>query len=132
LAAIIRSRTAPAKNDDSESRKRRTDDSAKPLLVKMINARVISRSVTALIDKAPNAVDTKRGSAASAVYVLADIECFRSSSQTGSRGSYCSSTRPRIDASRKRRPLAGQPGLSRPLGVEGPACNVTASGFEDS
>jgi hypothetical protein len=63
LAAIIRSRTAQAKYDDSESRKRRTDDSAKPLLVRMINARVISRSVTALIDEAPNTVGTKRGSA---------------------------------------------------------------------
>ena len=41
--AIIRSRTAQAKNDDSESRKWRTDDSAKPLFVRMINARVIFR-----------------------------------------------------------------------------------------
>ena len=65
--AIIRSRTAQAKNDDSESRKWRTDDSAKPLFVRMINTRVISRSVTALIDKTPKAVGTKRGSAASAV-----------------------------------------------------------------
>jgi hypothetical protein len=48
--AIIRSRTAQAKNDDSESRKSRTDDSAKPLFVRMIHARVISRSFTALID----------------------------------------------------------------------------------
>jgi hypothetical protein len=32
-----------------------TDDSAKPFSVRMINARVISRSVTALIDRAPNA-----------------------------------------------------------------------------
>jgi hypothetical protein len=48
--AIIRSRTAQAENDDSESRKSPTDDSAKPLFARMINARVISRSLTALID----------------------------------------------------------------------------------
>jgi hypothetical protein len=48
--AIIRSRPAQAENDDSESRKSRTDDSAKPLFARMINARVISRSFTALID----------------------------------------------------------------------------------
>lgn len=71
LAAIIRSRTAHTNNDDSESAKRRTDDSAKPLLVRAINARVISRSVTALIGGAPNPVGTKRGSAASA-----SISCF--------------------------------------------------------
>jgi hypothetical protein len=59
--AIIRSRTAQANNDDSESRKWRTDDSVKPLFQRMINARVIFRSVIALIDKTPKAVGTKRG-----------------------------------------------------------------------
>jgi hypothetical protein len=45
--------------------------------------------------------------------------------------SHCGSTRARIDASRERCPLAGQPGLGCPLGVEGSAGNVTASSFED-
>jgi hypothetical protein len=62
LVATTRSRAAQAKYDDSESRKRRTDDSAKPLLVRIINARVISRSVTALIDKVRTVARPARGS----------------------------------------------------------------------
>ena len=49
LATIIRSRTAQAKKDDSESRNRRTDDSAKPAPRQGTSARVTSRSVTAAI-----------------------------------------------------------------------------------
>ena len=66
LVAISRSRTAQAKNADSDARNRRTDDSASPDWFSAINARVTSRSVTAPIWSAASAGGTSRGNAASA------------------------------------------------------------------
>lgn len=66
LNAIIRSRTAQAKNADSEARKRRTEASAYPSRLNETSARCTSRSVTADTCKAASDVGTRRGSAASA------------------------------------------------------------------
>lgn len=84
MATIIRSRTAQAKKDESESRNLRTDASASPERDNATSARETSRSDTAATDNAANAVGTSRGSAASATKVFAATECLRSSNHTGS------------------------------------------------
>ena len=85
LTAIIRSRTVQAKNAESESRNRFTDDSASPPRSSAMSTRLTSRSVTARTCITASEVGTSRGRAASDLYVLADTACCRSSNQIGSK-----------------------------------------------
>ncbi len=78
LVVISRSRTAQAKNADSDARKRFTDDSASPDLLSVIRARVTSRSVTAPICRADSAGGMRRGSAESETKVFRETACSRS------------------------------------------------------
>src|SRR5829696_1656452 len=83
--ASPRTLTAQAKKADNESRKRRIDDSASPRRVRGDQG---SRHLAIGHRRdlsAASAVGVRRGSAASAVYVLAETECRRPSSQIGSK-----------------------------------------------
>ena len=104
IDTIIRSRTAQAKKDDSESRNRFTDDSASPPR----DQRDQCPRHLPIGDRARPA-DCHRGAAPAGgerhqrLYVLADTACWRSSSQIGSKRPHRRPAGTRIDATRQRR-----------------------------